>query len=791
MLKNYLKIAFRNIIRHKAYSAINISGLAIGMASSILILLWVQNELSYDRFHKNAGQVYRIVVEASGFKAAVNPAGMPAGLQTEIPQIKNTVRLSHPQTTLFEVGNQKFEEKKVFYADSTFLDIFSFPLVKGDLKTALQRPDGVLITEEMAKKYFGSPGLAMGKTLKKDNNKPVTVTGILANIPSNSHLQFDFILPMSSIAATNDDLKSNTWGNFDFYTYIQLDKNFIPDPASLAKFNRQMNEIYKKHVSEKVLKTDFQLQPLTAIHLHSNYQVDLSGHGNIQYVNIFFIVAIFILIVACINFMNLATARSARRAKEVGLRKVVGALRTQLIGQFLGESLLISFFALILAVAMVWLFLPVFNHLAQKELALHFLDGKFMLSLAGIALATGLISGSYPALFLSGFQPVKVLKGNLKSLGGNLLFRNGLVIVQFVTSIVLLIGTVVVYNQLKFIRERNLGFEKSNLLYMPMTGEIWSKQQALKAQLKENPLTANFSIISELPINLMSGTVNINWEGKDPHSQTVFPSMDVSEDFIDVFRMKILNGRGFSTAFKADTNNYVINEKAAKTMGMTTANAVGKPLTFQGNKGMIIGVVKDFNFKPIQQVIEPLVLRLNRWGGIVVLRTQPGNTEATIQALGKISQQLNPAYPFHYNFLDQDLANQYKGEQQMGSIFNLFAILAIFISSLGLYGLSAFLAQQRTKEIGVRKVLGASAFNIVYLLSTGFTRLILIAVVIAIPISVLAINRWLESFAYHVQVSWLIFVLAPLVALIVAWLTVSYESLKAAFTNPVTNLRSE
>ena len=790
MLKNYLKIAFRNIVRHKAYSIINISGLAIGMASSILILLWVQNELSYDRFHKNAGQIYRITVNASDFEAAVNPAGMPAGLQAEMPQIKNTVRLSHISSNLFEVGNRKFEEKRVFYADSTFLEVFSFPLVKGDPKKALLRSDGVLMTEDMAKKYFGDQE-AMGRTLKKDNGDLVTVTGILANIPHNSHLQFDIILPMASIAKGNDDLKNNVWNNFNFYSYIQLDRSFVPTALSLSSLNQQMNQIYKKHVAENFIKADFKLQPLTSIHLQPSLQVDLPGHGNIQYVNIFFIVAIFILVVACINFMNLATARSARRAKEVGLRKVVGALRGQLIKQFLGESLFVSFFSLVVAMALVGLFLPEFNELSQKQLTIQLLDGKLLLSLIGIAVATGLLSGSYPALFLSGFQPVKVLKGSLKSLGGNLLFRNGLVIVQFVVSIVLLAGTIVVYDQLKYIKNRNLGYDKENLLYMPMTGDMYNKQSALKTELGQNPLTNNYTIISELPVNIISGTISVFWEGKDPRSQVVIPSMDVSEGFIDVFKMKILNGRGFSTSFKADSNNYIINEKAAQIMGMTVRNAVGKPLSFGEIKGKIIGVVKDFNFKPIQQAIEPLVLRLNKYGGNIVVRAKPGQTEATIKALEAISQQLNPAYPFSYNFLDQDLANVYKGEQQMGRIFNLFAILAIFISSLGLYGLSAFLAQQRTKEIGVRKVLGASVFSIVYLLSSGFTRLILVAVVIAVPLSLFAIKRWLEGFAYHIQVSWITFVMASLVALVIAWLTVSYESLKAAFANPANSLRAE
>lgn len=788
MLKTYFKIAYRNLIRHKAYSIINISGLAIGMAASILILLWVQNELSYDRFHKNAEQIYRITCNASGFKAAVNPAAMPAGLKAQMPEIKNTVRLSHLSTNLFEVGNRKFEEKRVFYVDDTFLQIFSYDLAKGDPLTALKRVDGVLITQDMAKKYFGQED-AIGKVLRKDNGGNVVVTGVLVNIPANSDLQFDFILPMASIAKTNNDLKNNVWDNFNFYSYVQLDKNFVPTAASLSKFAQQMTRIY--HKVQPDMKIEFQLQALTSIHLSQPLQVDLPGHGNVQYVRIFFIVAILILVVACINFMNLATARSARRAKEIGLRKVAGAIRGQLIIQFLGESLLISFFALLLALALVWVFLPVFNNLADKKLAIDFLNGKLWLSLLGIALITGLVSGSYPALFLSGFNPVKVLKGNMKSMGGNLLFRNGLVVTQFIVSILLLIGTVTIYNQLKFIKNRNPGFEKDNLLYMPMTGDMWNKQQALKSELKQDPLTSNFTVISDLPTNLISGTLSVDWVGKDPRSQVVIPSMDVSEDFIQVFKMKLLSGRSFSTSFKADSNNFVVNERMLSVMGLKTATAVGKSLTFQGTKGNIIGVVKDFNFKPIQQSIEPLVLRLNKYGGIVIIRTVPKSTEATIKALAKISEQLNPAYPFKYDFLDQDLASMYKGEQQMGSIFNLFALLAIFISCLGLYGLSAFMAEQRTKEIGVRKVLGASVFNVVYLLSTGITRLILVAIAIAIPLSWYAVDSWLASFAYHISIGWVVFVAASLAALLIAWLTVSYESIKVAIVNPIKSLRTE
>ena len=739
MFRTYFKLAYRNIIRDKAYSIINITGLAIGLASSILILLWVQNELSYDKFHKNAGQIYRITSDFGDSKSAANSAGMPAGLKAEMPVIKNTVRLGESNSTLLEIDNKKFEEKRVLYADASFMDVFSYPLVKGDRTTALKQVDAILITQEMATKYFGNED-PIGKVIRKDNKENVVVTGVLANIPANSDLQFDFILPMASLAKTVSDLKTNTWDNFNFLDYIQLDKSFNPTVANLSGLEKQIDQIYHKHSPD--VKALFELQPLTKIHLAPERLGDLPGHGNAQYVNIFFIIAILILVVACINFMNLATARSARRAKEIGLRKVAGAVRGQLILQFLSESVFISFLSLLLALVIVHLFLPIFNELANRKLAIDVWDVKLWLSFFGIALLTGLISGSYPALFLSGFNPVKVLKGNVKSMGGNLLFRNSLVVIQFMVSIVLLVGTVVIYNQLKFIRDRNPGFEKANLLYIPMTGDIWGKQPAFKDELSRNPLTSDFAVTSDLPTDLGGWTLSVNWDGKDPHSQMSFPVMAVNEDFTRTFRIKLLAGRSFSREFRTDSNNYMINEKMAKVMGLNPNTAVGKPLTLWGNKGTIVGVVKDFNFKPVQQAIEPLVLPFNKWGGFVMVRTLPGKTNATIQALATMSQELNPAYPFQYDFLDQDLANLYKGEQQMGNIFNLFAVLGVFISCLGLYGLSAFMAEQRTKEIGVRKVLGASVLNLVYLLSSGITRLILIAIVIAIPLSWYAVNNW-------------------------------------------------
>jgi ABC-type antimicrobial peptide transport system permease subunit len=791
MLRNYLKTALRNLWKNKGFSAINILGLTIGMASSLLIQLWTRNELSYDRFHAHADRLYRITVDASGFKAAVNPTGMPAGLQASMPEIRSVLRVGHEGSVLFAVGTREFDEPGVLYADSNFLQFFSYPLLEGDPKTALRRPDAVLLTAAMARKYFGTDA-AIGKTLKMDNDLLLTVTGILAGIPENSHLQFDFIVPIAVEFRNNKYLLDNVWTNFNFYSYVRLDDRFDASPANLARLEKRLDAIYKEHVPENLIKARFQLQPLTEIHLHSGeLQVDLPGHGNLQYVNIFLIVAVFILIVACINFMNLATARSARRAKEVGLRKVVGALRGQLIGQFIGESMLIAFLSLALAVGIVALALPAFDHLSGKALSLRLSDGRLWLMLLGIAATTGLLAGSYPALYLSGFRPVAVLKGSLRSLGGNLAFRNGLVIVQFVVSIVLLIGTFVVYSQLRFIRDRNPGFAKANLIYIPIKGKLFDKTNALKAELQRHSATSDYCLVSELPVNLKSGASQVFWDGKDPRSQTIIPSITVTEGFIDVFQMKILAGRGFSTAYGNDSSHFVINEKMMRTMGLRLATAVGKRLQYGEIKGSVIGVVQDFNFKPIQQPIEPLVLLLGDWRNDVVVRAKPGQTAAAAQALAEISQELNPGYPFSYNFLDQDLANLYKGEQQMSVLFNLFAILALVISGLGLYGLSAYLAQRRTKEIGVRKVLGASVFSILYLLSTGFTRLVLVSVLIAVPLSLWVINRWLESFAYHVTVNWLVFPLAALVALVFAWVTVSFETLRAAVMNPAQSLKVE
>lgn len=790
MLRNYLKVGLRNLGRHKGFSIINIVGLAIGMACSILILLWVQDELSYDRFHSNAEHIYRINASLPELDvhAGITSAPIAHAALTEIPGIKNVVRLSGHHSSLFQVGERMFQEDGLLFVDSTFFQIFSFPLIAGNPETALRNPDGILITASMARKYFGDEP-ALGQTIRKNHQHDLVVTGVLADVPGNSHIRFDLLQPMTNLARTNRDLIDNDWDNFNFSTYVLLDEGADTSPAALKSIGDRIQAIYK--ANEPVLKVAFALQPLRDVYLHSSHlMADMFARGNVQYVYILGIIAVIILAVACINFMNLATARSARRAREVGLRKVVGAVRMQIIRQFLAESALVAFLALALAVVLVATALPLFNALTGKDLVFDFTDGRLLSGLLVITLATGLISGSYPALFLSGFLPSKVLKGNASVGAAGSTFRNTLVVVQFTISIVLLVGTGVVYNQLRYIQNRNLGFDKENLVYVQMTGDIWSKYQALRTELEQNPHTSQFTVVSDLPTNLTNGTVNVVWEGKNPETQPLFCNLAVDENFMDVFGVTLIDGRWFRD-FAADSANFVVNESALKTMGMDVEDAVGQPLEFQDVKGTIIGVVKDFNFQPLQQPIGPLVLRANWWGGKVVVRTQPGQTERAIGALGEIWKELNPAYPFSYDFVDQSLATLYKAEQRLGTLFNIFSALAIFISCLGLYGLSAFLAERRTKEISVRKVLGASVPGVVYLLSRSFTKPVLIAMVVAFPLAWYGMNRWLSGFAYHVELDWTVFVFAFLAALVIAWVTVSVETIKAARINPAQSLRNE
>jgi putative ABC transport system permease protein len=791
MLRNYIKVAIRNLLRQKGFSFINIFGLALGISCTALIGMWVNDELSYDRFHEDYDRMYRITATLPELKvhAAVSSAPLALAFTGEIPEVEDAVRITEPRRDLIQVGDIRFEEKSIMFADSNFFKMFSFPFIKGDRETALLNPDGVVITEAMARKYFGSTDV-LEKTIGKGSTvENLTVTGVIANIPDNSHLKFDFVQPMRFLARTSNDLKNNVWDNFNFYTYIKLNDKALQSKPAIAELEKKMQAIYRKN--ESVLKVGFVLQPLSKIHLYSNLLADIPGHGNAQNVYIFLVVAVFILVVACLNFMNLATARAARRAKEVGLRKVVGAIRPHLMGQFLAESIVVALLSLVLALLIIWLVLPYFNTLGGKNLALDLTNVQLITRLLGITVITGLLAGSYPALYLSGFVPATVLKGNFTAGGSGSLFRNTMVVIQFAVSISLIVGTTIVYRQLKYIQQLNLGYDKENLLYMPMSGEMWKKYDALRTSLGNNRLTSQYSFISDLPTTSSGATISVEWKGKDPNTQPLFYNLAIDENFEEVFKATILEGHGYGENAQADSVNIIVNEMALKTMDMKPESAVGTRITVWGRERTIIGVVKDFNFKPVQETIGPMFLNRNTWGGFAVIRTLPGETENTIAALEQMSRDINPNYPFNYSFLDQDIANLYKAEQRLGSLFNVFAVLAIVISCLGLYGLSAYLAERRTRELGIRKVLGASGFQLVYLLSATFTRPILIATAIAVPLAWYGMSQWLDGFAYHVTIDWTIFVAAFLSALIIAWLTVSFESVKAATTNPVNSLRSE
>jgi putative ABC transport system permease protein len=794
MFKNYLTSAIRSLKRHRLFTLLNVFGLATGIACSILIFLWVKDERSYDKFNNRPAQIYRLTINVAGIKAAVTPLPVAEALKRQIPAVKNFTRLVSLHS-IVTVDNKKFDERDIFYTDPAFLQIFNYQLLKGNKETALSRPDGIVITSATALKYFGTEN-PMGKLVHIDDDvkgNNYTVTGVLQNLPHNSHLQFDALLPIitfekSSNYSYNDPAE---WGNSIGYTYLQLDENSTT-PAATRAIEKQIDAIQTAN-DPMHTKSGFTLQPLTDIHLRSNLMLDVGGQGNIESVNIFSLVAIFIVLIACINFMNLSTALAGQRAKEVGLRKTLGAVRFQLIIQFMSESFLVTFISTFIGIVIAWLLLPLFNDLSGKTISISLFDANIILTCLATAALVGLLSGLYPAFFLSSFSPVKVLKG-MKIFGGQKTFlRNSLVIFQFAIAVILIVSTLVVNSQLSFIQKRDIGYNKENLLYlqMPQSGDLQSNYQALKAALNQNPAITNYTLIEHLPTYLTTGTTDVKWTGKDPRQQTVFPHIGADGNFLKTFGIRLAAGRGFNDDYKSDASNYVLNETAAKLMGFTAAKAVGQNITMNGNPGMVIGVVKDFNFKPVKQIIEPLVLRYTKKGGFVVIRTSPANIQRIIDQLKATFQDVYPNFPFSYGFVDQDLSRLYLSEQRMSKLFNVFSIISIIVSCLGLFGLATFATQKRLKEISVRRVLGASATGIVTMLTKDFVKPVALALLIAFPTASWAMNKWLESYVYRINVSWWMFAVAGLAAIVIAFLTISYQSVKAALANPVDSLRSE
>ena len=791
MFKNYFKTAWRNLGKHRLFTGLNVFGLATGMACSILIFLWVSDELSFDKFNHDADLIFRVTAKIGAEEVAVVPPSLAYTVKKEIPAIKNATRVASIEK-MITVGTQKFNEKNIYYADSNFLQIFNYPLLAGNTATVLSSPNSVVLTEPMAKKYFGSVDAALGKTIHIDNSikgNDLLVTGIMKNIPSNSHLQPVMLIPMELYDKVSNP--EGAWNNFDVYTYFQLKDAVKPTASNINNITQQLDAILKRH---NPIQASLSIQPLTDIHLHSHYLIDVEGQGSYEYVKIFALAAIFIIVIACINFMNLATAVSGKRAKEVGLRKTVGALRSQLIAQFIAESLLLSFISLLLAILLVYLLLPLFNELASKTILFNPFRPNILISLVSVAVITGLLSGSYPAFFLSSFNPVKALKG-AKLLRSNKSFlRNGLVVLQFSISVVLMISTLVIYRQLKYIQNRNIGFNKENLLYMkmPEVGDLKNNKDAMRATLAQYPDISNYTFTDQLPTNLASGS-QLTWRGMDPGTMVVAYRLRVDEKFVNTLGMQMAAGRFFSKDFGMNDTGYIVNEAALKAMKLNVNDAIGKKISIslEGKEVPIIGVVKDFNFKPVQQPVEPLVMKTNFGGGYVVMRTTPANIQKVIRTLQKSFKNVYGDYPFTYGFINNDLEKLYVTEVRMEKLFNIFSILSIVISCLGLFGLATFATQQRIKEIGIRKVLGASETGIMALLSKDFIQLVAISFLIAFPVGWWAMNKWLQSFAYRINISWWLFAAVGLLAMMLAFFTISFQTIRAAMTNPVKNLRTE
>lgn len=784
MLKNYLKIALRNFRRQKLFSLINIFGLALGMACTILILLWVQDELSFDKFNKNADSIYRVVENqqyAGGeiFPVAVTPGPLANSLMDTYPEIINSTRFTFGQRTLRY--NDKTFNENVAFADPSFLEIFSYQLAIGIRRNVLNEINSILLTEKGAEKYFGDAN-PIGKTIIIEDSLSLKVTGILKNIPTNSHLRFDYLINFNFLKNLGREL--DVWANNSFYTYIQLQ-----DYANGHDVSEKIKDEIKKHEESTV---DLELQPVLKIHLYSGgkYTADIGGLGNIEYVNIFSLIALIVLFIACINFMNLSTARATKRAKEIGMRKVIGADRLKIIKQFYTESILYAFIALLLALVIFYLLLDTFNDLTSKEISISSLGSTSLLGLIALTLFTGIVAGSYPAIYLSSILPIKIVNSNTAISGGGSLLRKILVVTQFSLSIILIVGTLIISSQLDYVKNKDLGFSKENVIELGTNKSILTNIETFKNELKKNSKIVSVSASTSSPTYVGNSTSSFNWEGKNENDVVLMHFTFTDRDYIKTFKMQMAAGRFYSEGFGSDSSSIVINEEAAKTMGMM--DPVGKSLTMWGDKLNIIGVVKNFNFKPLDTKIEPLVIRLSDdFLFSMFVRVKPGDLEETIDYIKNVYKSISPSAPFDYHFLDEDFENIYKSEMRMQTIFSYFAIFAIIISCLGLFGLASYIAERRTKEIGVRKALGASVHRIIFLLSKEFINWVLLANIIAWPIAYYFMNKWLQDFVFRINITLWPFLYSGLIALLIALITVSYQSIKAALANPIESLKYE
>ena len=804
MIRNYLKTAWRNIRKNKLFSFINILGLSIGIATCFIIMLYVQDELSYDRFNKNADNIARVVFHADINGGKIDESvSMPPVAQTmkrDFPEVEDATRILSFGTPKIIYNNTVFKDDRFALVDPNFFSIFTLPMIKGDAKTALAQPGGIVLTQETAEKFFGKQE-PMGKIIQvnTDSNRVYKVTGIIRNIPANSHFHFDAFGSLTSWANATSD----TWLGGSYHTYLLLrpgtdiKKMEARFPAMVEKYmGPQIQQQMGLSLHDFITKGNslgFALQPLKDIHLNSNTTTEFEPGGNATYVYIFGGVAIFMLIVACINFINLSTAGASKRAKEVGVRKVAGSGKLQLISQFLSESILITFFALFIAFALVQLALPAFNNISGKHLSF---DVKPIFAFIGLGLLVGVVAGIYPAFYLSSFKPIAVLKGKLTANNKSFGLRSGLVVFQFFISVALIIGTIVVYQQMKYIQNKDLGFNKEQILTIPNSYALGSNEQVFKQQMLQDSRIVNATASYYKPagpsnynnaLAFPQGNDNLVVDGVEYH---------VDENYIPTLGMKMVSGRNFSKEFATDSLGIILNETAAHALGWNDMTAVGKTVVRQNSdRGNnipfhVIGVVKNFNFKSLHEAISPLYMTLQPEGGLI-FKIKTTDIAGLLATMKKNWDTYNTGEPFTYDFMDDLFNKTYSTEQKTGSILNIFSVLIILVASLGLFGLVTYTAEQRTKEIGIRKVLGASVSQVTQMLSKEFLKLVLIASLIAFPVAWWAMNKWLQSFAYRISISWWIFLVAGFGALLIALITVSFQAIKAAIANPVKSLRTE
>jgi putative ABC transport system permease protein len=811
MIKNFIKTAWRNLLKNRTFSILNIVGLAIGLCCFLLITMYVLDELSYDKYNEKADRIYRVNsdIKFGGTNLALAVCSDPMGatLKKDYPQVEQYTRFYNSNgSKLVKKGNEWINENNVVHADSTVFDVFTLPAIAGDTKTALNEPNTVVITESTAKKYFGTTD-AVGKTIETSGPTKVLykITAVIKDIPKNSHFNFDFLFSMDNV-----EYQFGNYLSHNFQTYVVLRKG-----TDYKAFDKNFAEVIERYVMPQAKqfmkigsidefrkagnKLEYHLMPVTDIHLHSARFPELAVNGNAQYVYIFSAVAIFILLIACINFMNLSTARSASRAKEVGIRKVLGTEKRFLIGQFLTESTLLAFISLVLAIALCWLVLPLFNQLAAKQLLVKdFLTSKIIIAIILIPLVVGALAGSYPAFYLSAFQPIAVLKGKINAGFRRSSIRSGLVVFQFFISILLIIGTIIVYRQLDYIQTKNLGFNKEQVMVVNGTNALGTNVDAFKNEVAAMSGVKSAAFSGYLPVDNSSRNDNTYSSQAVMDSKNGFnmQTWTIDYDYINTLGMEIVKGRNFSREFGSDSSAVIINESTQKILGYT--DPIGKKIYTNDNLNSqqmvsytIIGVVKNFHFASLRQNIGPLCFRLGHTSWSMAFKVATTDIRALVSKIESKWKLMASGFPFSYQFLDDSFDDMYRQEQRVGKIAISFAILAIVIACLGLFGLATYMAEQRTKEIGVRKVLGASVQNITAMLSKEFLTLVLIAAVIAFPLAWWGMNYWLQDFAYRVDVSWWVFVVAAIIAFVIALLTVSFQAIRAAVANPVDSLRDE